>query len=173
MGEIVGFAYALLFGFIVPLTFFCIALLTGRRKDEMRSRERLAAAERGIPAALLERPKYRQQMSPLAGALVVLAVGVGFSFALWQSGEREWGWGAVPALIGMVLLIHWLAGGRDAFQRQQELNEETQRAYIDLLRRADFGVRPSVASPAALSPVAPPRDTPADPAAAASADHPL
>jgi hypothetical protein len=149
MGEIVGFAYASLFGFVMPLAFFGFAMMTARRKEEMLSRERLAAAERGIPVALLERPRIRTQANPRAGALVMLAVGVGFSFALWQSGERDWGWGAIPALIGIALLIHWMAGGGDAFRRQQELNEEAQRAYVDLVRRTDLSPRRGAAQQAA------------------------
>lgn len=171
MEEIVGFAYASLFGFVMPLAFFAFAMMAGRRKEEMLSRERLAAAERGIPVALLERPRYRPQPSPRATAMVLLAVGIGFSFALWQSGERDWGWGAVPALIGVALLIHWMAGGGDAFRRHQALNEEARRAYIDLVRRTDLSPRPAAAVAAPSGPGAP--GAPMAPATAAAPVVPM
>jgi hypothetical protein len=152
MGELVGLVYASLFGFLMPLIFFVIALYAAKRREEMASRERLAAVERGIPPALMQRPRHRQRASPLAGALVLLAAGVGLSFALWQSGASEWGWGALPALIGAALLIHWRTGGGASWQRQQALNEELQRAYIDLVRRTEPGFRPGVAPPAAPAP---------------------
>jgi hypothetical protein len=164
MGQLFGFAYASLFGFVMPLAFFSIALFAAKRKEERLSRERLAAAEKGIPPALLERPPRRQRANPRAGALVLLAVGVGLSFALWQSGAREWGWGALPALIGVALLIHWQAGGSESWQRQVVLSEELQRAYIDLLRRTELGARPSVAPPATPAPT---------PTAPATANQPL
>jgi hypothetical protein len=164
MGQLIGFAYASLFGFVMPLAFFSIALFAAKRRGEMLSRERLAAAEKGIPPALLERPPRRQRANPRAGALVLLAIGVGLSFALWQSGDREWGWGALPALLGVALLIHWQAGGSDSWQRQVVLNEELQKAYIDLLRRAELGTRPSMAPPATPAPA---------PTAPATANQPL
>jgi len=157
MGEVIGFAYASVFGFVLPLTFFVIALFTARRREETLSRERLAAIERGIPPALLERPRHRRRGSPRAGALVLLAVGVGVCFALWQSGETQWGW-------GVALLIHWQTGGGAAWQRQQALNEELQRAHIDLLRRAGLGTLPSAAPLAAPA---------LDPGAPAPAGRPL
>jgi hypothetical protein len=142
LGQLVGFAYASLFGFVMPLTFFIIAMLAGRRREEMHSRERVAAAERGIPPMLLQRPRRRRPMSPRAGALVLMALGIGLSFAMWQGGEREWGYGAIPGLIGAALLIHWMTGGGDSWRRQQELNDDLQRAYIDAVQRSAVGDRP-------------------------------
>lgn len=133
--NLVGFMYASLFGFVLPVLILALALRTQSRKREKLSQERLAAIEKGMELPLIDAPRRRQRMSSRAGALLLIPIGVGLSVGLGQSGA-DWTWGLIPGLIGLGLLAHWLTGGKRAWERQQALDEELQLAYIDLLRRS-------------------------------------
>ena len=138
--QLIGFLYATLFGFVLPVLVVALAIRAQGRKRERLSRERLAAIEKGVELPLIEGPRQRRRMSSRAGALLLIPIGIGMSFALWQSGAA-WSWGLIPGLIGLALLAHWLTGGKRAWERRQALDEELQLAYIDLLRRSGPGVK--------------------------------
>jgi hypothetical protein len=142
VGDLVGFMYAALFGFVLPVLILVLALKAQNRKRERLSRERLAAIEKGVELPLIESPRQRQRMSSRAGALLLIPIGIGLSVALWQSGAA-WSWGLIPGLIGLALLAHWLTGGKRVWERQQALDEELHLAYIDLLRRSGPGAKPA------------------------------
>lgn len=136
MGMMIGFMYAFLFGFILPISLVAMAYRVAGRKREMRNRERLAAIEKGFDFALIEPPRPNRQTSSRAGALVLIAVGIGVAVALGVFvSEPAWAFGLIPGLIGLGLLAHWFTGGKREWERQQALDEERQRAYIDLMRR--------------------------------------
>jgi hypothetical protein len=143
--DLIGFMYAALFGFVLPVLILVLALRTQSRRRERLSHERLAAIEKGLELPLLEAPRRRQRMSSRAGALFLIPVGVGLSVALGQSGAT-WTWGLIPGLIGVGLLAHWFTGGKRAWERQQALDEEFQLAYIDLLRRSGPAAKPAASA---------------------------
>jgi Domain of unknown function (DUF6249) len=122
----------------VLLTAFIVYMVsrTNREKREILSRERLLAIEKGMEVPLLELPPIRSLSSPLRGALVVTGLGVGlaFMFASLPGEGHPAAIGGVLVCIGVARLIHWFAGGRDEWQRQQVLDEELRRAYIERLR---------------------------------------
>jgi hypothetical protein len=122
----------------VPVSIVYLIMKYARQRREMESRERLAAIEKGVdlPPAL---PHLRRGGSPLAGALILMSAGVGVALALWniafQTGAPiPWAVGAIPGMIGVGMLVHWVLGGREEWQKQRELDEELKRAYIDRLR---------------------------------------
>jgi hypothetical protein len=148
MGMMIGFMYAFLFGFILPISVILVTFRMAGRRREMRSRERLAAIEKGLDLALIEPPRPQRQTSSRAGALVLIAVGIGVSVALGIFvSEPAWAFGLIPGLIGLGLLAHWFTGGKREWERQQALDEERQRAYIDLTRRIGPAAQPSAATP--------------------------
>jgi Domain of unknown function (DUF6249) len=148
MGMMIGYMYALLFGFILPMSVVAIAFRVAGRKREMRNRERLAAIEKGLDFALIEPPRPNRQTSSRAGAIVLIAVGIGVAVALGVFvSEPVWAFGLIPGLIGLGLLAHWFTGGKREWERQQALDEERQRAYIDLMRRIGPAAQPTSATP--------------------------
>ena len=145
--ELIGFLYATLFGFVLPVLIVALAIRAQGRKRERLSRERLAAIEKGLELPLIEAPRPRQRMSSRAGALLLIGIGIGLSVALGQSGAA-WSWGLIPGMIGLALLAHWFSGGKRAWERQRALDEELQQAYIDLLRRIAPAAKPAPAASA-------------------------
>ncbi len=148
MGMMIGFMYALLFGFILPMSVVAIAFRVAGRRREMRNRERLAAIEKGLDFALIEPPRPIRQTSSRAGAIVLIAVGIGVAVALGVFvSEPVWAFGLIPGVIGLGLLAHWFTGGKREWERQLALDEERQRAYIDLMRRIGPAAQPPSATP--------------------------
>jgi uncharacterized protein DUF6249 len=145
--DLIGFLYATLFGFVLPVLIVALAIRAQGRKRERLSRERLAAIEKGLEVPLIEAPRPRQRMSSHAGALLLIGIGIGLSVALGQSGA-SWTWGLIPGMIGLALLAYWLTGGKRAWERQRALDEELQLAYIDLLRRIAPAAKPAPAASA-------------------------
>jgi hypothetical protein len=145
--QLIGFLYATLFGFVLPVLIVALAIRAQGRKRERLSRERLAAIEKGLELPLIEAPRPRQRMSSRAGALLLIGIGIGLSVVLWQSGAA-WSWGLIPGMIGLALLAQWFSGGKRAWERQRALDEELQLAYIDLLRRIAPAAKPAPAASA-------------------------
>jgi hypothetical protein len=145
--QLIGFLYATLFGFALPVLIVALAIRAQGRKRERLSRERLAAIEKGLELPLIEAPRPRQRMSSRAGALLLIGIGIGLSLAMGQSGAA-WAWGLIPGMIGLALLANWLSGGKRAWERQRALDEELQLAYIDLLRRIAPAAKPAPAASA-------------------------
>ncbi len=143
--DLIGFMYAALFGFVLPVLIVVLAFRAQNRKREGLSRERLAAIEKGLELPLIEAPRRGQRMSARAGALLLIPIGAGLSLALGQSGVA-WSWGLIPGLIGLALLAHWFTGGKRAWERQRALDEELQLAYIDLLRRSGPAAKPTASA---------------------------
>lgn len=108
--DLIGFLYATLFGFVLPVLVVALAIRAQGRKRERLSRERLAAIEKGLELPLIEAPRPRQRMSSRTGALLLIGIGIGLSVALGQSGAA-WAWGLIPGMIGLALLANWLTGG--------------------------------------------------------------
>jgi Flp pilus assembly protein TadB len=101
---------------------------------EARSRELLAAMEKGVPLPA-EPAKVPQPPAltghPLKSALAVLAVGV----ALWLGlapGHRVWG--MVVTALGIAGLLHWVAAGKRDWKQQREMEEEMHRAYLQYVK---------------------------------------
>jgi hypothetical protein len=145
--DLIGFLYATLFGFVLPVLIVALAIRAQGRKRERLSRERLAAIEKGLELPLIEAPRPRQRMSSRTGALLLIGIGIGLSVVLGQSGAA-WSWGLIPGMIGLALLANWLGGGKRAWERQRALDEELQLAYIDLLRRIVPAAKPAPAATA-------------------------
>jgi uncharacterized protein DUF6249 len=147
MGMMLGFMYAFLFGFMLPVAVVLMTFRLASRKREMKNRERMAAIDKGIELALVEAPRSQRQTSSRAGGLVLIAVGIGVSVALGVFvSEPAWAFGLIPGLIGCGLLAHWFTGGKREWERQLALDEELQRAYIDLLRRTEPSAQPAPAT---------------------------
>jgi hypothetical protein len=124
----------------VPVSIVFLFLKYARHKRELESQERLAAIEKGVDIPL-ELPQARRGGSPLAHALILVALGIGIAVALGQIGAMTgapvpWAVGAIPAMVGVAILAHWFLGGRDEWRKLRELDEEMKRAYIDRLRGA-------------------------------------
>ena len=101
---------------------------------EALSRERVAAIEKGVP--LPERaPEHPQPPEraghPLKPTLAILAVGIALLIGL-APGHRVWG--MVVAALGIAGVFHWIVAGRKEWQRQQVMEEEIHRAYVDYLK---------------------------------------
>ena len=101
---------------------------------EALSRERVAAIEKGVPlpepAPELPKPPERAG-HPLKPTLATLAVGIALLFGLAPNHRV---WGMVVVALGIAGLGHWIVAGRNEWQRQQVMEEETHRAYVDYLK---------------------------------------
>src|SRR5260370_30009729 len=131
VGNLIGFMYAALFGFVLPVLIVSLAFRAQNRQRERLSRERLAAIEKGVELPLIEGPRQRRRMSSRAGALLLIPIGIGMSFALWQSGAA-WSWGLIPGLIGLALLAHWLTPRKRAWEPPQALAQGLHPAPLHL-----------------------------------------
>lgn len=101
---------------------------------EATSRERVAAIEKGIPLPEREtEPPTPPQRAghPLKPTLATLAVGVALVLGLAPDHRV---WGMVVTAWGIASLCHWLVAGRHDWQRQQVIEEEMHRAYVDYLK---------------------------------------
>jgi hypothetical protein len=101
---------------------------------EALSRERLAAIEKGVPLPEREpeHPKLPERAShPLKPTLATLAVGIALLVGLAPSHRV---WGMVVTALGIAGVCHWLVAGRNEWQRQQIMEEEMHRAYVDYLK---------------------------------------
>jgi hypothetical protein len=100
---------------------------------EATSRERVAAIEKGVPLPEREtEPPTPPQRAghPLKPTLATLAVGAALLLGL-APGHRVWG--MVVTAWGIAGVCHWLVAGRHDWQRQQVMEEEMHRAYVDYL----------------------------------------
>jgi hypothetical protein len=122
---------------LVPIVIVLILSKSNQHKRELLSRERLAAIEKGVPMPL-ELPENRRHKNPLRSALITVGVGIGLTvfFASITPAHEQgpWGLGILIAMVGLGMLVHWFAGGKAEWQKQRELDEELQRAYIDRLK---------------------------------------
>ena len=101
---------------------------------EALSRERVAAIEKGVPLPRQEPdpPKPPARAShPLAITLATLGVGIALLIGLAPS-DRVWG--MVVIALGIAGVAQWLVAGRHEWRRQQVMEEEMHRAYVDYLK---------------------------------------
>jgi hypothetical protein len=102
--------------------------------EEAVSRVRVAAIEKGVtlpePKPAPPNPPERAG-HPLKTTLATLAVGIALLLGL-ASNHRVWG--MVVTALGIASLCHWLVAGKDEWQRQQVMEEEMHRAYVDYLK---------------------------------------
>lgn len=101
---------------------------------EALSRVRVAAIEKGVPLPEPEPepPKPPARAShPLAVTLATLAVGIALLIGL-PPNHRVWG--MVVTALGVAAVCHWLVAGRNEWQRQQVMEEEMHRAYVEYLK---------------------------------------
>jgi hypothetical protein len=101
---------------------------------EALSRERVAAIEKGVPLPepTPEPPKPAEHAThPLKPTLATLAVGIALLVGLAPSHRV---WGMAVAALGIAGICHWLVAGRSEWQRQQVMEEEMHRAYVEYLK---------------------------------------
>ncbi len=101
---------------------------------EALSRERLAAIEKGVPLPEREPepPKLPERAAhPLKPTLATLAVGIALLIGLAPNHRV---WGIVVTALGIAGLCYWLVAGRSEWQRQQVMEEEMHRAYVEYLK---------------------------------------
>lgn len=115
-----------------------------RHSRDLLSRERLAAVEKGLDTCFLV-PPPRPRQSPLFGAMVTMFTGAGLTVFLWRFGLG--GVGLLLACIGLGMFLHWFVGGRKEWERQQALDEELSRAYIERLRVGTPARTPEAGTP--------------------------
>lgn len=126
---------------MVPLGVFAMLVAgwymqtrAGIAQVEAISRERVAAIEKGIPLPQREpeHPKPPDRANhPLKATLATLAVGIALLVGLAPNHRV---WGMVVTALGMAGLCHWLLAGRHEWQRQQVMEEEMHRAYLEYLK---------------------------------------
>jgi hypothetical protein len=101
---------------------------------EALSRERIAAIEKGVP---LPEPKPKHPKPPersghpLKATFAVLAIGIALLVGLAPSHRV---WGMVVTALGIAGICYWFVAGRNEWQRQQVMEEEMHRAYVDYLK---------------------------------------
>ena len=101
---------------------------------EALSRERLAAIEKGVPLPEREPepPKLPERAAhPLKPTLATLAVGIALLIGLAPNHRV---WGIVVTALGIAGMCYWLVAGRSEWQRQQVMEEEMHRAYVEYLK---------------------------------------
>jgi hypothetical protein len=128
-------------GFMVPLGVFAMLVAgwyiqtrAAIAHVEALSRERVAAIEKGVPLPEREAepPKPPARAGhPLQPTLATLAVGVALLVGLAPSHRV---WGIVVTALGIAGVCHWLVAGRNEWQRQQVMEEEMHRAYVEYLK---------------------------------------
>jgi hypothetical protein len=128
----------------LPVLIVYFALQYAQAKRELLSKERLAAIEKGLDVPLLDMPKAEGRTSPLGMAFILIAAGVGASLALGvMMGFRgPVLFPAVAACVGVAMVVHWFAGGREYWERERQLDEDLRRAYIDRLRSGGTNAKP-------------------------------
>ena len=101
---------------------------------EALSRERVAAIEKGValPEPAPEPPKPPERAGhPLKPTLATLAVGIALLVGLAPV-YRVWGMAVIA--LGIAGVSHWFLAGRNEWRRQQVMEEEIHRAYVDYLK---------------------------------------
>ena len=115
-------AVAILFHYIIG---------TQKRYRSLLNKERMAAIEKGLtlpPEAFID-DEARRFLSRGAGnslktGLIILFLGLGTTAALFIDGPRNvWAWGLILVLVGLGHLLYWFVGGREEWQKAQELEE--------------------------------------------------
>ena len=101
---------------------------------EALSRERVAAIEKGVPLPKRE-PEHptppERAGHPLKPTLATLAVGIALLVGLAPNHRV---WGMVVTALGIAGVCHWLVAGRNEWRRQQVMEEELHRAYVEYLK---------------------------------------
>ena len=128
-------------GFMVPLGVFAMLVAgwyiqtrAAIAHVEAISRERVAAIEKGVllPEREPEPPKPPVRAShPLQPTLATLGVGIALLVGLAPSHRV---WGMVVTALGVAGVCYWLVAGRNEWRRQQLLEEEMHRAYVEYLK---------------------------------------
>jgi hypothetical protein len=128
-------------GVLIPLGVFAmlvagwyLQIRAAIAHEEARSRERVAAIEKGVPLPepKPEHPKPPERSGhPLKPTLATLAVGIALLLGLAPSHRV---WGMVVTALGVAGVCYWFVAGRNEWQRQQVMEDEMHRAYVDYLR---------------------------------------
>jgi hypothetical protein len=136
-------------GFLIPLGVFAMLVAgwyiqtrAAIAEREALSRERVAAIERGVPVPEPKpEPPQPPQLAghPLKSTLATLAVGVALLVGLPPNLRV---WGMVVTAIGLAGLCHWLLAGRNEWRRQQVMEEEAHRAYVEYLKALAMSTAP-------------------------------
>ena len=102
--------------------------------QEAISRERVAAIEKGVslpePKPNPPPPPVRAN-HPLKATFATLAVGIALLIGLAPNHRV---WGTVVTALGIAGVCHWLVAGKSDWQRQQVMDDELQRAYVEYLK---------------------------------------
>jgi hypothetical protein len=135
------------FAFLIPITAILMPLgivyvvsEAAKHKREALSRERIVALEKGLDVPLLDPPERIKQGNPFAAGLATTAAGLGITILLKVLGASipampaVWPAGLIPMFVGLAMLVHWFAGGKQEWEEQRQLDLELRRAYIDRLR---------------------------------------
>jgi hypothetical protein len=128
-------------GVIIPLGVFAMLVAgwyfqtrAAIAHEEALTRERVAAIEKGVslPDRNPEPPKPPERSThPLKPALAILAIGIALLVGL-ASGHRVWG--MVVTAWGIAGVAYWFVAGRNEWRRQQVMEEEMHRAYVEYLK---------------------------------------
>lgn len=109
---------AVIGGVLIAIT----GIIVGGRKKDLEHKERLVAMEKGLPLPEPERDEPKPVHSGRrATGLVMFGIGLAVTIALWATPDaREaWGWGLVPLLIGVGLIIAAILDKKEYDARQQ------------------------------------------------------
>jgi hypothetical protein len=101
---------------------------------EARSREVLAAIEKGVPPPAPAEPLPAPPEAPghpLKSTFAALTVGIALWIGLAPDNRV---WGMVVTAFGVAGILHWAVVGRSHWRQQQAMYEEMHRAYVDYLR---------------------------------------
>jgi hypothetical protein len=101
---------------------------------EALSRVRAAAIEKGVllPEPEPEPPKPPARANhPLSVALGMLVMGIALLVGLAPEHRV---WGMVVSALGVAGVCHWVVAGQNEWQRQQAMDDEMHRAYVEYLK---------------------------------------
>ena len=102
----------------------------------------VAAIEKGVPVPdrKPEPPKPPERAGhPLKPTLAMLAVGVALLFGLPPNLRV---WGMIVTALGLAGLWYWFVAGRNEWRRQQVMEEEAHRAYVEYLKALALSATP-------------------------------
>ena len=115
----------------------CIAIaaiiVSGRKKD-LEHKERLIAMEKGIPLPEPEPEEKKPVHSARrASGLVMFGIGLGVTIGLWTTPDAEdaWGWGLIPLLIGVGLIVASILDKKEYDERVKRKDTSQSRGPAD------------------------------------------
>ncbi len=128
---------AVLIPIIAVLGGVCIAIaaiIVAGRKKELDHKERLVAMEKGIALPEPE-PEEKKPVhsSRRASGLVMFGIGLGVTIGLWTTPDAEhaWGWGLIPLLIGVGLIVASILDKKEYDERIKRKESGRYQAPMD------------------------------------------